>query len=124
MWVAHLSNGEIVEEPQVEFKDELSPWHLLIERCRRDNLRIVFVQVKRGNTWVNSIRNADGYACLYQMIAGLNSHSMSLFQGIASIVGDYAFICWVNDQGIVSQEIQQRDAIHVHSNLREKHDLL
>jgi hypothetical protein len=123
-WIAELSNGERVVEPEVEIQDELSPWHLLIERCRRENLRILQLHLSRAGVNLSAIPLAAGYAALYELRMGQRNRKPALAQGIASIVGDWVFINWIEETGRVSQEVRPFGAAAVHTTLAEKRDVI
>lgn len=119
-WIAELDTGEIVNEPETAPRDQLTPWHLLIARCRADNVRIVQLRLIRGGTLVAGIPNARGYSVLWSVnVAQRFKLNVSPWQGIASIFDDYVFINWVDERGRVFQDAQRLEASFQHTTERD-----
>jgi hypothetical protein len=119
-WIATLSTGEVVKEPEIYPRDEVTPWHLLIARCRADNLRIVELRLMRGGTLVTAMSNAQGYSVLWsanvpQRFKAIATH----WQGIAAVFNGYVFINWVDERGRVYQEMQKLEDAYQHTTERD-----
>lgn len=118
-WIATLSTGEIVKEPETPIKDALSPWHLLIARCRADNIRITELRLIRNSVLVTAMENAEGYSALYQIQTNQRARTQSLWQGIGAKVGDYLFIIWLDERGRVFQDVRRFESEVKHTTARD-----
>lgn len=117
MWVASLSNGEtIIEKPPVE--GEISDWQKLLKRLKEENLRITQMRLQAGKRTVVGMPKVDGYVQCYEIRSYINvPNSETLVQGIGSIIGDQVFLCWINQQGDVWQDIRPLEQLKIHSTL-------
>lgn len=107
-WIASLSNGETVVEPPA-VKGEISPWQQLKKRCADEGLHITMLRrtifLDRRNVEFVGHKNADGYLAPNRAEYGVNTKRQRHYWGLGSVVGDNAFITWISDQGVISQEI-------------------
>lgn len=126
-WIASLSSGETVREypwrdlrtgGMIDTPPPMSPWQALIERCKSDNLRITQLRLQRGGVTAVALYGADGYMAAYEDRSSALKHKVSRVQGIGSVIRDYVFIIWMNDQGSVWQDVRKLSDVFVHTDMR------
>lgn len=116
-WIASLSNGETVHE--TEWKEgEPSPWRLLLNRLKEENLTITQLRLQKGNTTVVAISKADGYAQAFEVHKAVITGKTRTLQGIGSVIGDKVFMTWLNDYNEVWQDVRPLDKMILHSTLQ------
>ena len=125
MWIASISNGETVQESASK-KDELSPWQLLLMRCKADNLRITQLRLQVAGRTFHAIPDADGYVCAYEVRSSLRNGAGEKFQLMGSVDTDLGlvFVTAVNEQGDSWQRVMPLGNLFVHSTAREQRDLI
>lgn len=126
-WIASLNTGETIFEG-VPQRGELSPWQGLVQRSRDGNCFITQLQLQRGGVTVVAVPRRNpivrGYFQAREARFSNVSRKMSEVQGIGTIVGDYAYITWLNDQGHMWQDVRDLDQIWVHTDMRKLVDIL
>lgn len=122
-WIASMSDGQTVFETE-RHPGELSPWQMLLERCRKQNIRITQLRLQRGGVTVVALPHADGYFQAYESRTSGRTLKTTTVQGIGSIVGKQVYITWLNDQGHVWQDVRPLGELWVHTDLRQLVDLI
>jgi hypothetical protein len=137
-WVASLSTGETIFEasprdlqsgkvlllPDPGLKGELSDWQRLLERCRKENVRITQMRLQRGGATVIAQANADGYCQAYETSMSHYGKGQRTVQGIGTVVYDYVFMTWMDDGGNVWHDVRPMKGMHVHTTMRSLRDLV
>lgn len=123
-WLAKLVTGEWVYETTHSQNGEPSPWQQLIMRCQADNTPIVQLKLLRSGACVVALPRCTGYFHAYEIRRSNEGGRDEIVQGIGSVVKDDVFICWVDEHGLVSQEIRPLKEVWVHTTNRVFGDLL
>lgn len=124
-WTVQLADGrEFHEEVGPSAPGELSSWQMLLERCRLENLRITHLSLVKAGVTVYALPRCEGYFQGREARTSNHDHRTRVVQGIGSILGDTVFINWVDERGVVSQEVRSLRDVWVHTTQRVLVDVL
>ena len=116
-WIASLSNGETVFETEW-LPGQRSPWHHLIARVQKQNLRITQLRLQRGPITVTCVGGADGYCAMRHVRASAFGGDRSEKWGVGTVIGNGVFMTWVGGNYDVYQDVYPLDQVHKATSLR------
>lgn len=129
-WIAFLSDGSSVPETK-PVAGKRTPWQLLLQKCRDENIHINRMTLVFNNVQIMSInkKQCDGYFQAREIrkdffrSMGLDGKKEVLFQGIGSVIGDLVFITWftihpkTNITAYISTEVRPLESCIIHTTL-------
>lgn len=107
-WIASLSTGETVFEPDGMAGNE--GWKELLQRFKAEDVRLTQLRLQRGGMTVVAIPGADGFFQGYEY-RNTSRGTRKQVQGIGSIVGQQVFITWLDDDGNCWQDVREVGAV-------------
>lgn len=126
-WIASLNTGETIFETTPE-PGELTPWQALLERSRGGNCFITQLQLQRGGSTVVAMTRRNplvrGYFQAREARMSNLSRKITEVQGIGTIVGDFVYITWVNNQGQMWQDVRELGHVWMHTDMRKLVDII
>lgn len=125
-WSVQLDRGqqEVHEGVWPPAPGELSSWQLLLERCRLENLHITHLSLTRAGVTVHALPKCEGYFQAREARISNRDHATRVVQGIGSVIGTLVFINWIDERGLVSQEVRDLREVWVHTSNRALVDVL
>jgi len=115
-WIANLDSGETIFETPWE-KGKSTPWRQLLERLKKENLKITRMRLQMGGRTFHSTPRAEGYFQAREVHQAMFSGREKLYYGIGSILGNKVYIVWVNEQGDSWQDIRPVEMVKIHTTL-------
>lgn len=118
-WIASLSSGETVFEEET-VPGEKSAWQKLLDRLDNEGLKITQLRLRRGNLVVIGMnhKECDGYCAVYEVSKMIYRDTVSLKQGIGSIVNGNVYLTWIDADGNVRQDVRPLSTMEVHTTMR------
>ena len=129
-WIAYLSNGETIPETE-PIEGEKTPWQLLLERCRQENIQMKRLSLVFNGCQIMSMtrKQCAGFFQAREVrkeffgSMGENGKTEVHFQGIGSVVGDKVFITWftvfpkTSMLAYISTDVRPLESCRIHTTL-------